>query len=249
MTIRTLVIRGLAVAILATGVAHALPIELKDSNGTKYRVNTQVVPLSSFSNASGALTNATFVKPVTVTSYYIGFTPFFGFLTTYNDEFFQIEVRASYYYSFVAYTLFAIGIVFNLPIFILALVRLGVLTSGALRRNRRIGIALVVIGAALLPTVDRRGRVAALEILLPDDAVRNLIRQAKVEQIYSVMQTNTGRGMQTLEQALVDLVTRGVITKEVALSRSSRPDQLLGLMQRSGLAAPDATTGLRVAGR
>jgi len=106
-----------------------------------------------------------------------------------------------------------------------------------------------IVTQTLLPTVDGRGRVAALEILLPDDAVRNLIRQAKVEQIYSVMQTNTGRGMQTLEQALVDLVTRGIVTQEVALARSSRPDQLLGLFQRNGLAKPDAAAGgLRVAG-
>jgi twitching motility protein PilT len=106
-----------------------------------------------------------------------------------------------------------------------------------------------IVTQTLLPTVDGKGRVAALEILLPDDAVRNLIRQAKVEQIYSVMQTNTGRGMQTLEQALVDFVTRGIITQEVAMSRSSRPDQLLGLLQRNGLAIPDpAAGGLRVAG-
>jgi len=106
-----------------------------------------------------------------------------------------------------------------------------------------------IVTQTLLPTVDGKGRVAALEILLPDDAVRNLIRQAKVEQIYSVMQTNTGRGMQTLEQALVDLVTRGIITQEVAMSRSSRPDQLLGLLQRNGLATPDSAPGsLRVAG-
>jgi twitching motility protein PilT len=106
-----------------------------------------------------------------------------------------------------------------------------------------------IVTQTLVPTIDGKGRVAALEILLPDDAVRNLIRQAKVEQIYSVMQTNTGRGMQTLEQALVDLVTRGVITQEVALSRSSRPDQLLGLLQRAGLATPEpAAAGLRVAG-
>ncbi len=106
-----------------------------------------------------------------------------------------------------------------------------------------------IVTQTLLPTVDGKGRVAALEILLPDDAVRNLIRQAKVEQIYSVMQTNTGRGMQTLEQALVDLVTRGIVTQEVAMARSSRPDQLLGLLQRNGLAAPEpAAGGLRVAG-
>ena len=106
-----------------------------------------------------------------------------------------------------------------------------------------------IVTQTLLPTVDGKGPVAALEILLPDDAVRNLIRQAKVEQIYSVMQTNTGRGMQTLEQALVDLVTRGIVTQEVAMARSSRPDQLLGLFQRNGLATPDpAAGGLRVAG-
>jgi twitching motility protein PilT len=106
-----------------------------------------------------------------------------------------------------------------------------------------------VVTQALLPTADGQGRVAALEILLPDDAVRNLIRQAKVEQIYSVMQTNTGRGMQTLEQALVDLIARGIVTQEVAMARSSRPDQLLGLLERNGLATREsAAGGLRVAG-
>src|SRR5207244_3087378 len=58
-----------------------------------------------------------------------------------------------------------------------------------------------VVTQALLPTADGQGRVPALEILFPDDAVRNLIRQATVEQVYSVMQTGTGRGMQTMEQA------------------------------------------------
>jgi sec-independent protein translocase protein TatC len=86
--------------------------------------------------------------------YYVILPRALNFLTTYNDDLFQIEVRASYYYSFVAYSLLAIGLIFNLPIFMLALVRLGVLTSATIRRNRRIGIALVVIGAALLPTVD-----------------------------------------------------------------------------------------------
>ena len=96
-----------------------------------------------------------------------------------------------------------------------------------------------VVTQTLLPTADGRGRAAALEILLPDDAVRNLIRQGKVEQIYSVMQTNTGRGMQTMEQALADLVLRRVTTKDVALSRSSRPDQLLGLLERAGFTDPN----------
>jgi twitching motility protein PilT len=106
-----------------------------------------------------------------------------------------------------------------------------------------------VVTQTLLPTVDGRGRVAACEILLPDDAVRNLIRQGKVEQIYSVMQTGTNKGMQTLEQAFVELIARGVVSQEVALSRSSRPDQLLGLLQRAGIADAEAPApGLRVAG-
>ncbi len=89
-----------------------------------------------------------------------------------------------------------------------------------------------IVTQTLVPTADGRGRIAALEILIPDGAVRNLIRQGKVEQIYSVIQTGTARGMQTMEQALADLVIRKVITREVALSRSSRPDQLEGLLER-----------------
>ena len=118
-----------------------------------------------------------------------------------------------------------------------------------------------VVTQALLPTSDGKGRVPALEILLPDDAVRNLIRQGKVEQIYSVMQTNSGRGMQTMEQSLADLIIRRVVDFELGLSRSSRPAQLIGLLERTGFevklpaelddhpagAAP-LGAGLRVAG-
>src|SRR5512132_924126 len=91
-----------------------------------------------------------------------------------------------------------------------------------------------VITQALLPTADGMGRVPALEVLLPDDAVRNLIRQGKVEQIYSVMQTNTDRGMQTMEQSLGELIMRRIVDLDVGLSRSSRPGQLIGLLERSG---------------
>ncbi len=112
-----------------------------------------------------------------------------------------------------------------------------------------------VITQALVPTADGQGRVAALEILLPDDAVRNLIRQGKIEQVYSIMQTGSGRGMQTMEQALAELVIRRVITQEAALERTSRPDQFLGLLERAGFTAvepgapdPALRGGLRVAG-
>jgi twitching motility protein PilT len=113
-----------------------------------------------------------------------------------------------------------------------------------------------VVTQALLPTADGQGRVAALEVLFPDDAVRNLIRQGKVEQIYSIMQTGTAKGMQTMEQALAELVLRRVVTIETALSRCSRPDQLVGVLERMGfdLSSMESTQeekrirGLRVAG-
>ena len=100
-----------------------------------------------------------------------------------------------------------------------------------------------VITQALVATADGTGRVPALEILIPDDAVRNLIRQGKVEQIYSVMQTATSRGMQTMEQALAELTLRGVVTKEVALGASSRRDQLDSLLQRMGFVDENESRG------
>src|SRR3954452_3271672 len=101
-----------------------------------------------------------------------------------------------------------------------------------------------VVTQQLLPTADGQGRVAALEILFPDDAVRNLIRQAKIEQVYSVMQTNTARGMQTMEQALSDLTLRRVVNLDEALTRSSRPDQLLGILERGGFDVQGAMSAI-----
>jgi twitching motility protein PilT len=75
---------------------------------------------------------------------------------------------------------------------------------------------------------------------LPDDAVRNLIRQGKVEQIYSVMQTGTSKGMVTMEQSLAELVIRGIVSMDIAVTRSSRPEQLQGLLERAGFEDPNA---------
>jgi twitching motility protein PilT len=106
-----------------------------------------------------------------------------------------------------------------------------------------------IVTQTLLPTADGTSRTAALEILFPDDAVRNLIRQGKVEQVYSVMQTNTSRGMQTLEQSLADLTLRRVITKDVAMGATSRPEQFEALLVRSGFDTGEASVpALRVAG-
>ena len=120
-------------------------------------------------------------------------------------------------------------------------------------RTQLAGTIMGVVAQGLLPTADGQGRVPAIEILLPDDAVRNLIRQGKLEQIYSVMQTNTARGMQTMEQSLADLIMRRVITADIGFTRSTRPDQLRGLLERSGFtdfgkADTTSTNGLVLAG-
>jgi sec-independent protein translocase protein TatC len=76
------------------------------------------------------------------------------FLTSYDDNIYNIQVRAQDYYSFAIMVLAAVGLVFELPIFVLALVRLGVTSSAKLRKNRRIGYVVVAALAVALPGVD-----------------------------------------------------------------------------------------------
>jgi sec-independent protein translocase protein TatC len=76
------------------------------------------------------------------------------FLTTYDAHVFDIQVRASDYYSFAITVLAAVGIVFELPIFVLALVRIGITSATKLRKNRRIGYVAVTALAVALPGVD-----------------------------------------------------------------------------------------------
>ena len=87
-------------------------------------------------------------------AYFVVLPRALDFLTGFNSQFYDIEIRASYYYSFVTMAVLGLGLVFEMPIFILALVRLRILSSDKLRRNRRLGIFLVVLAAVLLPTVD-----------------------------------------------------------------------------------------------
>lgn len=87
-------------------------------------------------------------------SYFVVMPRALHFLTNFNEDVFEVQIRASYYFSFVTLTLLATGLAFQMPIFILALVRLRVLTAAQLRKNRRIGILFMVVFAILLPTVD-----------------------------------------------------------------------------------------------
>jgi twitching motility protein PilT len=116
-----------------------------------------------------------------------------------------------------------------------------------------------IVTQTLLPRANSQGRSCALEILFLDDAIRNLIRTGKIEQVYSYMQTGTRRGMQTMEQSLLELVQRGHVTVPEALGRSSRPEAFISALERAGVPIPAMSTdgapnasamggGLRVAG-
>jgi sec-independent protein translocase protein TatC len=86
--------------------------------------------------------------------YYIVLPAALKFLTSYDNNLYNIQIRAKDYYSFVSLVLLAVGIVFQVPLFILGLVRLGVLTSSKLRSNWRIGIVAMTALAVALPGVD-----------------------------------------------------------------------------------------------
>jgi sec-independent protein translocase protein TatC len=86
--------------------------------------------------------------------YFVALPAAVHFLTNYDSNQFNIQIRARDYYSFVITVLFAVAIVFELPIFVLALARLGIVPASKLRRNRRIGYVIVAAVAVALPGVD-----------------------------------------------------------------------------------------------
>jgi len=87
-------------------------------------------------------------------AYWVALPAAIPFLLDFDSELYTNEIRAGPYYSFAATSIFGMGILFELPIVILALVRLGITSSAQLRRNRRIGLGLCVIAGVLLPGVD-----------------------------------------------------------------------------------------------
>jgi twitching motility protein PilT len=87
-----------------------------------------------------------------------------------------------------------------------------------------------IVTQQLLPKADGQGRVVATEVLVPTPAVRNLLREGKTHQIYSALQTGAQFGMQTMDTALAQLVRDQKITRELAESRSSTPEELRRLM-------------------
>jgi twitching motility protein PilT len=94
-----------------------------------------------------------------------------------------------------------------------------------------------IVTQQLLPTADGSGRVAACEVLVPTPAIRNLIREGKTHQIYSVLQTSSSVGMQTMDASLATLVRQGKIAQKTAEARSSTPEELKRLLGASSMAA------------
>jgi twitching motility protein PilT len=106
-----------------------------------------------------------------------------------------------------------------------------------------------IVCQALLPRADGKGRVVSLEIMVPNSAIRNLIRDDKVHQIYGAMQTGQEKlGMQTANQSLASLYMKRLITLDTAISASSNKDELqdminrgVGVVAGAGLGRPHGT--------
>ena len=100
----------------------------------------------------------------------------------------------------------------------------------------RAQLSMVIEGIlcqSLLPRKDGKGRAMAMEILVPNAAIRNLVREDKIHQIYSAMQTGQERyGMQTFNQSLFNLYQQGQIDLETAMIRSSNKDELQDMINR-----------------
>jgi twitching motility protein PilT len=111
----------------------------------------------------------------------------------------------------------------------------------------RAQLSLVLEGIlcqSLLPRVGGMGRVMAMEILIPNAAIRNLIREDKIHQIYSAMQSGQDKfGMQTFNQSLAILYFQKQIALDAAIQRSSQPDELRDIVQRGIAATKSAPAG------
>jgi twitching motility protein PilT len=111
----------------------------------------------------------------------------------------------------------------------------------------RAQLSLVLEGIlcqALLPKIGGQGRACSMEILIPNPAIRNLIREDKIHQIYSSMQSGQDKfGMQTFNQSLATLYFQKQISLETAMLRSSMPDELQDIINRGQVALKSAAPG------
>src|SRR4051812_21796845 len=106
--------------------------------------------------------------------------------------------------------------------------------QGQVRMQLAVGLQGIVT-QTLVPTADGEGRCVAAEVLVPTPGVRNLIREGKIHQIYSLIQTGAAHGMQTMDASLAALVRAGKITMAVAESRSGQPAEVRRLVESDGV--------------
>ncbi|HEX8068123.1 MAG TPA: twin-arginine translocase subunit TatC [Thermoleophilaceae bacterium] len=141
----TLTLAGYAAILLALPVIlyQLYAFVLPAFSPRERRVATPLVALIPFMFAAGV-----------AFGYFVVIEPATDFLLSFNSDEFTTAVRASDYYSFVSLALVSLGLLYQMPIGILALTRLGVTTPAALRRNRRYAILACAVLAALLPTID-----------------------------------------------------------------------------------------------
>jgi twitching motility protein PilT len=90
-----------------------------------------------------------------------------------------------------------------------------------------------ILAQQLIPKKSGHGRVLSVELMVPNPAIRNLIREDKIHQIYSMMQTGQAKsGMQTMNESLLSLYAKGLLSYEDAVGRSSVPDELIQMIQK-----------------
>jgi twitching motility protein PilT len=95
----------------------------------------------------------------------------------------------------------------------------------------------------LLPTINGKGRAMIMEILIPNPAVRNLIREDKIHQVYSAMQSGQDKfGMQTFNQALATAYFQKLVSLETCLARSSNQEELQEMINRGASLMSRGTT-------
>jgi twitching motility protein PilT len=117
--------------------------------------------------------------------------------------------------------------------------------QGQVRMQLAVGLQGIVT-QTLIPTADGMGRCVAAEVLVPTPGIRNLIREGKTHQVYSLIQTGASHGMQTMDASLAGLVRQGQITMAVAESRSSNPTELRRLIEGAPMGAPEFEASTRV---
>ena len=103
------------------------------------------------------------------------------------------------------------------------------------QQQARVQLAITLEGVlyqTLLPRIDGQGRVVAVEVMLVNSAIRNLIREVKTHQMETVIQTSSQLGMQTMDQALLNLCYKGLINHEQALIRSRNPAEFKKMLLR-----------------